>query len=657
MIRGVFIWNPWSNWQRHEEQYMPNILDRIQSPKDLKQLTIKELEILAEEIRTLMVQVVSENGGHLAPNLGAVELTLAYHYIFDAPEDKIVWDVGHQAYVHKIITGRKDRFHTLRQYEGISGFPKISESEYDDFGVGHSSTSISAAFGLAVARDLKGEDYRVTAVIGDGALTGGLAFEGMNNAGASRRNFIVILNDNCMSISPNVGALSRYLTQIIATPLYNRLKKDVWDLTGRLPVGTNRIRKYVQRMLEGIKAMLVPGILFEKLGFRYFGPVDGHNLRQLIKIFQEIRKFRGPILVHLVTTKGKGYKFAEEDATKFHGLGSFCPETGNSKPKKVASYTEAFGKIVADLAEKDERIVGITAAMSTGTGLAYFSNKFPARFFDVGIAEGHAVTFAAGLAAQGFRPIVAIYSTFLQRAYDMVIHDVALQNLPIIFALDRAGLVGEDGPTHHGSFDLSYLRVIPNMLIMSPKDEHEMQDMFYTALQYDKGPVAIRYPRGECIGLEPREAFFKIEIGKSEIVRKGRDLAILTIGDRVYPAITLAERLHRDHDLDPTVVNMRFVKPLDTARIHDLLKHYEALITIENNSIVGGFGSAVSEVIAEADTFIRFKRFGIPDRFVTHGALCDLYKDIGLDFAAMIDEIVKLVPKQKRSFFKKNIHA
>ncbi|HEX9934621.1 MAG TPA: 1-deoxy-D-xylulose-5-phosphate synthase, partial [bacterium] len=480
---------------------MSLLLDRIQSPADLKKLGNVELEILARELREFLIQTVSSTGGHLAPSLGAVELTLALHIVFDSPKDKIVWDVGHQAYTHKILTGRKKRFNTLRQYKGLSGFPKISESEHDAFGVGHASTAISAALGFATARDLLKEDHKVIAVVGDGALTGGLAFEGLNNAGDSKRDLIVVLNDNRMSISPNVGALSGHLTKIITAPLYNRIKDLLWAWTGKLAKGSVQIRSLIRHIEEGLKAMMVPGLLFECLGFRYFGPLDGHNLPQLIHVFQEIKRLHGPVMIHLITKKGKGYKFAEEDAIKFHGLASFCAETGDVTGKKRPTYTEIFGKTLVELAEKDGRIVGITAAMADGTGMIHFARRFPERFFDVGIAEGHAVTFAAALAHRGLRPVVAIYSTFLQRAFDQIIHDVALQNLPVIFAVDRAGLVGEDGPTHHGSFDLSYLRLIPNLVILSPKDENEMRNMLYTALRYGKGPVAVRYPRSETSGL------------------------------------------------------------------------------------------------------------------------------------------------------------
>ncbi|MBN2029705.1 1-deoxy-D-xylulose-5-phosphate synthase [bacterium] len=610
---------------------MEKLLDTIHSPRDLKNLDVGDLKRLTEEIREFIVSVVSKTGGHLAPNLGVVELTLALHTVFDAPKDKIVWDVGHQSYIHKILTGRKDQFHTLRQYGGISGFPKMAESEYDAFGAGHASTAISAALGMATARDLQGKNHKVIAVVGDGALTGGLAFEGLNNAGGSKRNFIVILNDNNMSISPNVGAMAKHLTQVITTPLYNKIKKDIWQLTGKLPRGSKMVRDTVRRIEEGLKSMVVPGLLFERLGFRYFGPVDGHNLIQLLRVLKSIQKIQGPVLVHVISKKGKGYKFAEENATKFHGLGSFCRETGDTESKTRPTYTEIFGKTMVELAEKDERIVGITAAMADGTGLIHFAERFPERFFDVGIAEQHAVTFAAGLALDGFKPVVAIYSTFLQRALDQLIHDVALQKIPLVFALDRGGLVGEDGPTHHGSFDLSYLRLIPDLVVMAPKDEVELRDMFWTALQYQNGPVAIRYPRGECLGLRLKKDFDNIPIGKSEIIKKGHDMAILAIGDRVMPAVELSQKLEAE-GISAQVVNARFVKPIDREMVKEMIQNFRFIVTVENNSIIGGFGSGIAEMISESDgKGIVFRRFGLPDRFVPHGNMHDLLVDVKLD--------------------------
>jgi 1-deoxy-D-xylulose-5-phosphate synthase len=622
---------------------MGKLLESVHLPKDLKKLDINSLDQLASEIRDFLISSVSNTGGHLAPNLGVVELTIALHRVFNTPRDKIVWDVGHQAYIHKILTGRREVFNTLRQYGGISGFPRVSESKYDAFGVGHSSTSVSAALGIATARDIAGQNYHVIAVVGDGALTGGLSFEGLNNAGASKRDIIVVLNDNRMSISPNVGAMSKYLTQIITTPFYNKIKKNIWKLTGKLPRGSKRIRAVIHRIEESLKGLMVPGSLFERLGFRYFGPIDGHDVHGLIKVFKEIRKFHGPILIHLFTKKGKGYKFAEEDATKFHGLGSFCPETGTVKSKKVPTYTEVFGKTLVEIAEKDRRVIGITAAMADGTGLIQMAKRFPDRFFDVGIAEQHAVTFAAGLALYGFIPVVAIYSTFLQRALDQVIHDVALQNIPVIFVMDRGGLVGEDGPTHHGSFDFSYLRFIPNMVLMSPKDENELRDMLWTAYTYRKGPIALRYPRGAGLGVKIKPGFREIRIGKSEIVREGKDLAILAVGDFVNLSINLARALE-DKGISTRVINARFIRPLDQEMIRDVASKFKTVITVENNTIIGGFGSGVAELLAEIECKdIRFKRIGLPDRFVPHGSMCDLMKDVELEVTVLAEKIEALV--------------
>ncbi|MFO7890117.1 MAG: 1-deoxy-D-xylulose-5-phosphate synthase [bacterium] len=625
---------------------MGHILKNINYPDDLKKVDVNDLAALAEEIRDFLISQISKTGGHLAPSLGVTELTIVLHYIFNAPRDKIVWDVGHQAYVHKILTGRKDRFHTLRQFGGISGFPKISESEYDCFGVGHSSTAISAALGFATSRDLRNEKNKIIAVVGDGAMTAGLSFEGLNNAGASKRDLIVVVNDNRMSISPNVGALSRYFTQVISNPLYNKIKEDVWWLTGKLPMGSNKVRNAVQRIDDGLKTMVVPGSLFERLGFRYFGPIDGHNIKELVRVFNDVSKLKGPILVHCLTRKGKGYRFAEENATKFHGIGKFCPETGDIKSKKLPSYSEVFGKTVTQIAEKDDKIVAITAAMAEGTGLKYFAQKFPERFFDVGIAEQHAVTFASGLALDGFKPMVAIYSTFLQRALDQVIHDVALQNIPVIFALDRAGLVGHDGPTHHGSFDLGFLRFIPNLVIMAPKDGNEFCDMLWTAFQYQKGPIAIRYPRGECSGLTERDTFNIIKIGEAEVVKQGETIAICAIGDRVLPAVKIAQRLEQDN-LSTCVINCRFIKPLDKKLIERTAKKFPILLTLENNSIIGGLGSGVAEIIAEKKLHdnLFFQRFGLPDRFITHGDTDVLLEAIGLDIDSLSLQIKKISRK------------
>jgi 1-deoxy-D-xylulose-5-phosphate synthase len=622
---------------------MGRILDTLNSPHDLKALSASQLSELAAELRDFVTVTVSKTGGHLAPNLGVVELTLAIHAAFDAPRDKIVWDVGHQAYIHKILTGRRDRFHTLRQTGGISGFPKISESEFDAFGAGHASTAISAALGIATARDLTGEDFRVVAVVGDGALTGGLAFEGMNNSGAQRRDLLVVLNDNQMSISRNVGALSKYLNILISAPLYNRMRHTIWMLTGRLAGDSGFVRRGVQRIEKMLKSVLLPSVLFERLGFRYFGPIDGHDLRQLLRLFKEVRKLHGPILVHVITTKGKGYKYAEEDATRFHGVGSFCVETGESAPKQHATFTEIFGRTLVELAERDPKLVAITAAMTDGTGLVEFAKRFPDRFFDVGIAEAHAVTFAAGLAMQGLKPVVAIYSTFLQRGLDQIIHDVALQALPVIFAVDRGGLVGEDGPTHHGSFDLSFLRMIPNLVVMAPRDENEFRDMLYTATLHAGGPIAIRYPRCETNGTAFRPDLRLIPIGQAEVLRDGRDAAVFAVGDMAAIALCAADIL-KARGVSVKVVDARFVKPLDVKLLEETVRGIKTVITLENNTVVGGFGSGVSEALDRLGlTGIRLRAMGLPDRFVPHGGLKDLFVQTGLDpdsVAAVISEAV-----------------
>ncbi len=629
---------------------MSGLLERIESPADLKKLKARELDALAVEIREFLIRTVSSTGGHLAPSLGAVELTIALHTVFDSPRDKIVWDVGHQAYVHKILTGRKDRFHTLRQYQGISGFPKISESEHDAFGAGHASTSISAALGLVTARDILKQDHKVIAVIGDGALTGGLAFEGLNNAGYAKRDLIVVLNDNQMSISPNVGALSKHLTHIITAPLYNRIKDILWAWTGKMAKGSRQVRSAIHRIEEGLKAMMLPGSMFEGLGFRYFGPLDGHDIPLMLRVFQEIKRLHGPVLIHLMTTKGKGYRFAEEDAVKFHGLSSFCPETGDTTANKMQTFTEAFSCAVAELGEKDSRVVGITAAMADGTGLARFSRQFPERFFDVGIAEGHAVTFAAALSAQGLRPVVAIYSTFLQRAFDQIMHDVALQKLPVVFAIDRAGLVGEDGPTHHGCFDLSYLRMVPGMVIMAPKDGIELRDMLFTALKQDAGPVAIRYPRGEASGVWEKNVFKALPLGKGEIVREGHDAAVLAAGQTVQTALQAAADLSRK-GISVHVVNARFIKPIDREMVLDTAKRFPFILTLEDNAVTGGFGDAVADVLTEAGLLpgVHLVKAGIPDRFIQHGSLADLHTEIGLDQEHIVQKIEQLLYRHQQN--------
>lgn len=615
---------------------MSTILSTINSPEDVKRLEIPELVKLAAEIRDTIISVVSKNGGHLAPSLGTVELTLALHYVFDAPRDKIIWDVGHQTYAHKIVTGRRKQFETLGQYQGMAKFPRGAESPYDAYGTGHASTSISSALGMVCARDLAGETYSVIAVIGDGALSGGLAFEGLNNAGELGKNLIVILNDNEMSISKNVGALSKYMTNLISAPLYNRLKSDIWQLTGKLSKVGRRIQTIVHRIDEGMKGLIVPGMLFEELGFRYFGPIDGHNVTQLIRTLKQIRSLSGPIFVHVLTKKGKGYKYAEEDASRFHGVNPFERSTGNAQTKSaIPTYTDVFGRTLVKLGEEDPRIVGITAAMSEGTGLRYFAERFPNRFYDVGIAEQHAVTFTAGLATRGYRPVAAIYSTFLQRAYDQVTHDVALQKLPVVFALDRAGLVGEDGPTHHGTFDLSYLRHIPNLVLMAPKDENELQHMLKTALSYEDGPIVLRYPRGCGVGVPLDPHPHPLPIGKSEVLREGREAYILAVGSMVVPSLEAAQMLEAE-GYSIGVVNMRFIKPLDRERIDQICRQTKRIVTVEENVLTGGFGTAVLEQADEAGFLdVRIKRIGLPDRFIDHGSRSVLLQVLGLDSAGI----------------------
>ncbi len=636
------------------------ILQKVNSPDDLKSLSIRELEILAGEIREFIIDTISKVGGHLGASLGVVELTLAVHYVFNAPRDKIIWDTGHQAYVHKIITGRRDVFHTIRQFKGISGFLKRSESIYDVFGAGHASTSISAALGIATARDFDGQDYKVVAIIGDGAMTAGLAYEAMNNEGMMRKNLIVILNDNNMSISPNVWAISKYFTDLIASSHYNKLKSFVWDLTGQLDGIGDRIRKLAARVEGGVKAIITPGMLFEALGFRYFGPVNGHNIAKLIKILTEIKNLNGPILLHVITQKGKGYKPAEEDAPKYHGVTPFDKITGKmykSDKPQPPSYTKVFGEAIVQLAKRNKKIVGITAAMPEGTGLNILQKEIPDRFFDVGIAEQHAVTFSAGLATEGYIPICAIYSTFLQRAFDQIIHDVALQNLHVVFAIDRAGLVGADGPTHHGAFDLSYLRLIPGMVIMAPKDENELRDMLYTATVYNKGPVAIRYPRGNGIGVPLKDDFDLIEIGKAEVLKEGKDLAILAIGNMVYPSLKAAEKL-REYGIDAMVVNMRFVKPLDEALLDQIFERFDKVITIEENTIKGGFGSAVVEyAVSKGVKNVEFLIHGLPDEFIEHGTQEELRHMLKLDPDGIVEKILDRFKFEKvKILVNKNYH-
>jgi 1-deoxy-D-xylulose-5-phosphate synthase len=624
-----------NNMEEHQDRWpKPEhrpLLSTISSPQDLKKLSPELLPQVAQEIRGKIISTVSKTGGHLAPSLGVVELTIALHYVFNTPRDKIVWDVGHQAYTHKLLTGRQERFHTLRQYEGISGFPKRSESPYDSFDTGHSSTSISAALGMACGRCLNRERGRVVAVIGDGALTAGLAFEGLNNAGDLHKNLIVVLNDNGMSISPNVGALSSFFSRKLTGRTMVFLKRQVEYLLRSLPGIGEELFAWARKSEEAVKSFFTPGMLFEALKFNYLGPVRGHRLDHLIETFQNVKNLEGPVLVHVRTTKGKGYRPAETDPTGFHGLGKFDPDTGVAQKSvsEVPSYTQVFGDTMVRLAQENKNIVAITAAMPDGTGLVDFRSKFPDRFFDVGICEQHATTFAAGLALEGMRPVAAIYSTFLQRAYDQLLHDVCLQDLPVVFALDRGGIVGEDGETHQGLFDLSYLRSLPNMTIMAPKDEDELRNMLYTALEHP-GPIALRYPRGQGVGVNFSPTLRRLAIGKAEVVREGEDLLILAVGATVYPSLKAAEELEKQ-GYQATVVNARFVKPLDENLILTLAARRGRVLTVEENVLHGGFGSGVLELLMDRELMVPVKRLGIPDVFLEHGSPTILREKYGLD--------------------------
>jgi 1-deoxy-D-xylulose-5-phosphate synthase len=611
---------------------MGKLLEHIDSPGDLKGLRKDQLDHLAAEIREEIIKTVSRRGGHLASNLGVVELTIALHYVFNSPADRLIWDVGHQTYAHKLLTGRRLRFETLRQFEGLSGFPKREESPHDRFDTGHSSTSISSGLGMAVARSLKGEHQRVIAVIGDGSMTGGLAFEGLNQAGHLGRDLIVVLNDNEMSISHNVGALASYLSRVMTGRFVNRFRNEMKAFLQTLPGIGKSMYKIVKQAEESFKGFLTPGLLFEELGFKYIGPIKGHRLDHLIETFSNVAKMEGPILVHVLTIKGKGYTPAESDPARFHGVGPFRIETGKSPEGRGGppTYSEVFGETLTRLAEEDERIVAITAAMEDGTGLKGYSSRFPERFFDIGIAEQHAVTFAAGLALEGFKPVVAIYSTFLQRAYDQVQQDVCLQNVPVIFALDRGGIVGSDGPTHHGIFDFSYLRHLPNMVLMAPKDENEFQHMIKTAVGWG-GPIAFRYPRGIGYGVKMDPEPRPLEVGKAEVLFEGDDVLVLAIGSTVYPSVEVAKRLLRD-GIGVSVVNCRFVKPLDGELLCTMAEKLGKVLTVEENVLDGGFGSAVLELFGERGlSWVMVKRIGIPDRFVEHGPQETLRGMIGID--------------------------
>lgn len=610
------------------------LLNNDISPDMIKNYTLEQLRELAQEIRNITIHTVSKNGGHLASNLGIVEITLALHRTFQMPKDRIIWDVGHQCYPHKILTGRLERFHTLRKFGGISGFPKSSESPFDCFDTGHSGTSISAALGMAIQRDLRGLSNKVIAVTGDASLTNGMALEAMNHGGYMGTDIIIVLNDNEKSISKNVGAYSKYLSKLRMELVYKHARQGVNKMLHRQQTSRRLLGTPLAQFKERIKHILTPsrtGAVFQELGFAYFGPIDGHNLEVLCKVFESIRDLKGPILVHAVTCKGKGYRFSEEDSTKFHGIGSFNCRSGEveEKPKRP-SYTSVYGKTIVDLARKDERIVAITAAMKDGTGLSEFKKEFPSRFFDVGIAEEHAVTFAAGLAKEGAKPMVTMYSTFLQRAYDQILHDVCLQKLPVKFMIDRGGIVGDDGPTHQGVFDLSYLRSMPNMVIMAPKDDNELRNMIKTAVEYDSGPIAVRYPRGEALGLTHDPELKVLPIGEAEVLQEGESAAVLAIGSTVFSSVEAA-RILKTRGLNITVVNARFSKPLDTKVIEKIAREHAFLITVEENALAGGFGSAVVEYLADhAFNGIKVKRIGLPDAFIEHGSQSILREKYGL---------------------------
>lgn len=618
-----------------------NLLDTIDSPEDLKKLSRSALPDLAQEIRRTIVDVVSCSGGHLASSLGAVELGIALHYVFDTPGDKILWDVGHQAYAHKLLTGRREQFATLRRHGGLSGFTKRSESLYDAFTTGHSSTSISAGLGIACAKHLKNDTAKVVAVIGDGSLTAGLAYEGLNQTGDTHKDkdLLVILNDNEMSISQNVGALSSLLSRTFSASRLQSLRKEFGEFLKSLPRIGENVYQFAKRSEESFKTFVTPGMLFEAFNFEYFGPIDGHNLNHLIDILKNIKTINEPVLLHVITKKGKGYPQAEKNPVYFHGVGSFDIDTGVCRPKKTntPSYTEVFGQTMVELARTNDKIIAVTAAMPEGTGLVPFSKAYPDRFFDVGIAEQHGVTFAAGMATEGYCPVVAIYSTFLQRAFDQIVHDVCIENLPVVFALDRGGIVGEDGPTHHGLFDISFLRTIPNMVVMAPKDENELRRMLATAVAHN-GPIALRYPRGQAAGVDLDESIRPIPIGSAKILERGDDILILAIGSMVGEAQCAAEQLAASHALQATVVNARFVKPLDRDLILPLAQNIGRVITVEENVVQGGFGSAILELLNDNGICnVEVKRLGIDDVFVEHGPQRALRSKYHVDAAAIVE--------------------
>ncbi|MFK7697181.1 1-deoxy-D-xylulose-5-phosphate synthase [Paenibacillus sp. HJGM_3] len=626
------------------------LLDQINSPTDLKKLSVAQLEPLAQEIRDFLIEKLSKTGGHLAPNLGVVELTLALHYLYDSPKDKFIFDVGHQAYVHKLLTGRREQFDSLRQYKGMCGFVKRAESEHDVWEAGHSSTSLSAAMGMAMARDFKGEHNKVVAVIGDGALTGGMALEAMNHIGHEKKNLMVVLNDNEMSIAPNVGALHNYLSKIRSDGTYLKVKEEVEHLLKKIPAIGGTLAKTAERVKDSLKYLLVRGVLFEELGFTYLGPVDGHNLPKLLETFRQADKVNGPVLVHVLTLKGKGYSPAEADSQSWHGGGPYKIESGQFiKAVGPPMYTEVFSHALMELAEQDERIVAVTPAMPAGSGLLKFGARFPERMIDVGIAEQHAATLCASLALQGLKPVFAVYSTFLQRAYDQVVHDICRQNANVVFAIDRAGFVGADGETHQGVYDMAFLRSIPNMVVMMPKDENELRHMMKTAVEYNEGPIAVRYPRLSGVGVEMEPEMRPIPIGSWEVVREGEGYAVLTMGPLLEIAEEAAEQL-KTEGIQLRVINARFIKPIDEDMLLQLYKEGASLVTLEEGAIMGGFGSAVMEFYSARNIHgMKVKAIGIPDYFVEHGSVKEQRQETGLTVERIVTEVKALLTRSKRA--------
>lgn len=623
------------------------LLETINSPADLKKMKPEQLQSVCDELREYIIDTVSVHGGHFGASLGVVELTVALHYAYNTPQDEIIWDVGHQAYGHKLLTERRNKFHTNRKYKGLSGFPKRSESEYDSFGVGHSSTSISAGLGMAIGRDLNKSDKKIVSVIGDGAMTGGMAFEAMNNAGALKSDMLVVLNDNNMSIDPNVGALKEYLAEITTSKTFNKMRDEIYDLLGHFKSAGDKMRKVASKLERAMTAAITPGALFQALGFKYYGPVDGHNVDALYRHLEDLKTVSGPKLLHIVTVKGKGFAPAEREQTKWHAQSSpFDKITGKPlqkasiKPKQPLKYQDVFGEALVELAAKNKNIVAITPAMPSGSSLWPMMNTFPDRAFDVGIAEQHAVTFAAGLATQGKKAFAALYSTFLQRGYDQVIHDVAIQKLPVVFCIDRAGLVGADGPTHHGLYDVSYLRAIPNMIISSPMNEQELRDMLYTSSEHNDAAWAIRYPRGRSTGMNVREFFEPVEIGKGRVIREGERVAILSFGP-IGNYVTEAVETLFEEEISIGHYDMRYAKPLDTDLIDKIVSKYDSIITIEDGTKIGGFGSAVAEYVAEKGAGVPVKIMGVPDTIIEHGTQRELHDEVGIGPAGIIDEVKK----------------